>query len=728
MWQSIADAERRHETRADAAPAAPSAATPSSARHDRLLLLQRAAGNQAVSRLLRGDGRAVDPPHPLIESGHPLPASVRLDFEQRFGADFGSVRIHRGGGVDSFLDDQNAEAVTIGENVAISSRQAMSGPGSRRLLAHELAHVVQQRRGGPPPSPLTGSSSEQAAARAADALDGPAERVTVGGATSVGIARQARTGVPRDAFVASIDYPPSPDAFPTIQLYYIFGDEFFAGKTDFTPARPYVSRYYSLIPLLRRGDPVTVYAYLAFNRDVGRNEVVIGPSMLGFFLEHEFLYRSIAGASYPFVGEPQPYQVSSARSVVSVMTGQPGEAAKHYGVGALQAVTSRHFWTQVALSNAPLLKSGPAVPTPIEAPPPVIEVPPIAPIPKTPPVGGGGAMGLAPVTETTVGGGVVVKTAPTPLGVPPVAEAPVPSRVPGPAPGSTGQAAEALSRYSGYSSARWVPKTARPPDIPTPLVLPGPAGSNRQITEPGPEHPAAQEPTIAPPVSAPPPVGHSGPVSFPGPESSRNREPLYAAPTGDPVLDAETMLNELREQIRIHEARTKRPVDPAVRAELERLAAELDQLWVPRAAGGMQQLGAAEAALRLQSHLQTLSSSVSQPRATTALDPFDTARWSEHLRSLPERERMAEIARVVDEQVAPRYGWVYDGAVSALNTNANTKRTVYRDDTRQRYYSVDWAHGTLEVHDLRGSHLAEADYNLVEEPGSARRDHDIRVP
>ena len=188
------------------------------------------------------------------------------------------------------------------------------------------------------------------------------------------------------------------------------------------------------------------------------------------------------------------------------------------------------------------------------------------------------------------------------------------------------------------------------------------------------------------------------------------------------------MLDEIREQIRIHEARTHRLIDPAVRAEMERLAAELDRLWGPRAAGGMSQLSAAEAALRLQTDLLAVSSRVSNPTVSTALDPFDTAMWGPHVRSLPDRERMAEITRVVDTQVAPRYGWVYDGAVSALNTTSDVKRRVYRDDARQRYYSVDWWHGTLEVHDLSGKHLAEADYKLKEEPGSARKDHDIKVP
>jgi hypothetical protein len=327
--------------------------------------------------------------------------------------------------------------------------------------------------------------------------------------------------------VASIDYPPSPDAFPPgIQLYYVYGDSVFAGKTDFTPTKPYVSQYYSYIPQLRRGEPVTVYAYVAFNRDASRNEFIINPSMLGFFFEHEFLFRSIAGASYPVVGEPQPYQVSSARAVASVLAGHPGEAAKQYGVAARQAVNSRHFWTQVALSNAPLLKSGPAVPAPADVTAAVIEATPVVPLPKPPPVGGGGATGLASVTETTVGGGAVVKAVPTPLGAPPMAKAPVtlPS-IPRPVLRPTGTGAEATSPYSGYSTVPWVPKAARPPDIPMPLVFPG---AKR------PEGPVGDAPTDAEKWLPPPEGTPADEIKGDLPSKERIQDP--SPPEGSPEL------------------------------------------------------------------------------------------------------------------------------------------------------------------------------------------------
>src|SRR5262249_35163159 len=74
-----------------------------------------------------------------------------------------------------------------------------SDPG-RRLLAHELAHVVQQGRGGShSPSPFPGSSLERAADRAAAAVSPGMGFVNVAGASARGLARQA---VPRSLSVS----------------------------------------------------------------------------------------------------------------------------------------------------------------------------------------------------------------------------------------------------------------------------------------------------------------------------------------------------------------------------------------------------------------------------------------------------------------------------------------------------------------------------------------------
>ncbi len=81
----------------------------------------------------------------LQKGGQPLPAAQRAFFEPRFGVDFGSVRIHRGSRAAQAAHGIGARAYTLGRNVVFGRGEYRPGtePG-RRLIAHELAHVIQQ--------------------------------------------------------------------------------------------------------------------------------------------------------------------------------------------------------------------------------------------------------------------------------------------------------------------------------------------------------------------------------------------------------------------------------------------------------------------------------------------------------------------------------------------------------------------------------------------------------
>lgn len=86
------------------------------------------------------------------EPGRPLPASISRPFGQRFGFDFGSVRIHDGAQADRSARTIGADAYSLGPHLAFA--RGSYDPGSLRgqaLLAHELAHVVQHARSGGPP-------------------------------------------------------------------------------------------------------------------------------------------------------------------------------------------------------------------------------------------------------------------------------------------------------------------------------------------------------------------------------------------------------------------------------------------------------------------------------------------------------------------------------------------------------------------------------------------------
>jgi hypothetical protein len=81
----------------------------------------------------------------LASPGRPLEPTLRQDMEQRFGHDFSRVRVHSGAAAEQSVQDINAHAYTIGRNIVFGAGQFAPGTHEgRRLLAHELTHIVQQ--------------------------------------------------------------------------------------------------------------------------------------------------------------------------------------------------------------------------------------------------------------------------------------------------------------------------------------------------------------------------------------------------------------------------------------------------------------------------------------------------------------------------------------------------------------------------------------------------------
>jgi hypothetical protein len=83
-------------------------------------------------------------------SGQPLDAETRAFMEPRFGFDFGHVRIHADSESAEAARSINARAYTLGSDVVFGSGLfAPHASEGQRLLAHELAHVVQQGNAAP---------------------------------------------------------------------------------------------------------------------------------------------------------------------------------------------------------------------------------------------------------------------------------------------------------------------------------------------------------------------------------------------------------------------------------------------------------------------------------------------------------------------------------------------------------------------------------------------------
>lgn len=84
----------------------------------------------------------------LSEPGEPLDDGVRGWMEDRFGSDFSDVRVLRGTEAAASSRALGANAYTVGNRIAFAAgTYDPTSARGRHVLAHELAHVVQQRTG-----------------------------------------------------------------------------------------------------------------------------------------------------------------------------------------------------------------------------------------------------------------------------------------------------------------------------------------------------------------------------------------------------------------------------------------------------------------------------------------------------------------------------------------------------------------------------------------------------
>lgn len=105
-----------------------------------------------VQRHARTDSRHDRIPDEVLSAttsgGTPLDASTRAFMESRFAHDFSRVRIHTGSRANDAATSIDAHAYTFGHDIVFNSgAYSPSTASGRRLLAHELTHVVQQDRG-----------------------------------------------------------------------------------------------------------------------------------------------------------------------------------------------------------------------------------------------------------------------------------------------------------------------------------------------------------------------------------------------------------------------------------------------------------------------------------------------------------------------------------------------------------------------------------------------------
>lgn len=124
--------------------------------------------------------------HEVLSSpGQPLDSATRSFFEPRFGRDFSDVRVHTDAKAAQSAHAVNALAYTVGTQVVFGSDQyGPHTPAGRRLLTHELTHVVQAGNTIPPTnSPVeiaSATSTEETVAEQNEASARPASHGVAG--------------------------------------------------------------------------------------------------------------------------------------------------------------------------------------------------------------------------------------------------------------------------------------------------------------------------------------------------------------------------------------------------------------------------------------------------------------------------------------------------------------------------------------------------------------------
>jgi len=113
-----------------------------------ILYLQRTIGNQAVQQLLSANSQARIAREVMNSPSQALNPDIRSLFESRMNHDLSKVRIHTDGKAAVSARSLNSRAFAIGNDVVFGEGQYAPGTKEgQRLMAHELAHVVQQENG-----------------------------------------------------------------------------------------------------------------------------------------------------------------------------------------------------------------------------------------------------------------------------------------------------------------------------------------------------------------------------------------------------------------------------------------------------------------------------------------------------------------------------------------------------------------------------------------------------
>jgi outer membrane protein OmpA-like peptidoglycan-associated protein len=177
--------------------------------------------------------------------------------EPRFGHDFSGVRVHADGRAAESARSVSALAYTVGQDVVFGAGQYKpAGPATRGLLAHELAHVVQQR-GGTRTDALGDAGPADVGERAADRAAASVlagETPSIARSSPVVIQRKPVPGSPPDASTAGDALLDDASPFLASAVGSANLDSFVTGSAELRPQ--HVSRIrstaHNILVLMRR--------------------------------------------------------------------------------------------------------------------------------------------------------------------------------------------------------------------------------------------------------------------------------------------------------------------------------------------------------------------------------------------------------------------------------------------------------------------------------------------
>lgn len=150
-----------------------------------------------------GPGPAPPIVHQVLRSpGEPLTPQARSFFELRFGHDFSNVRVHTDSLAAESAASVSALAYTVGDDIVFAENQyAPASAGRNEILAHELAHTLQQQKGPVPgrleigrPGDSDEREADQTASRALAGVGAPPPSRPSGSSTSAPRLRRVSFG------------------------------------------------------------------------------------------------------------------------------------------------------------------------------------------------------------------------------------------------------------------------------------------------------------------------------------------------------------------------------------------------------------------------------------------------------------------------------------------------------------------------------------------------------